>query len=248
MIESSINKAKTVEVGANSSDMPSGARRPRPTLELEIFGVNAKSRVYKETLNRLRASGKEIQSVPPDWSVITDERGNPVFAPRIPPVNDLDRSTHGAPTPLDPRFLPPAWEMRLDRNNVPYFVSHALEATTYTDPRGLPKGWRLCIEPIPEGGRPCFMCDTEGFSTYIDPRGLPDNWELRSHESRIYFMDHERKQTSWRDPRDEAGPVALQRWLARDLVRYIQHAVSLYENALALRGDGIGERLPSPPP
>ena len=36
---------------------------------------------------------------------------------------------------MDPRYLPPLWEMRHDDAGTPYFLSHEFQLSTYVDPR-----------------------------------------------------------------------------------------------------------------
>jgi len=149
-------------------------------------------------------------------------------------------------TIVDPRFLPRNWEMRLDDSGTPYFISHEFQGSTYVDPRGLPPGWRLIVEQVEQDGlgRACFASDDGGFTTFIDPRGLPDKWELRSFESLVYYLDHANKETTWQDPRADAGPSALQKWLSRDLVEFIHEAMHQFELSRADSERAAAGKLP----
>jgi len=42
-------------------------------------------------------------------------------------------------------------------------------------------------------------------TTWEDPRPLPSGWESRTHQGRVYYLNHTTRQTSWDDPRPPIG-------------------------------------------
>ncbi|XP_062860944.1 E3 ubiquitin-protein ligase NEDD4-like isoform X2 [Trichomycterus rosablanca] len=82
--------------------------------------------------------------------------------------------------------LPPGWEVRSAPNGRPFFINHHTRTTTWEDPR-------LRI-PAHMRRRPS-----------LDPNDLgplPPGWEERVHtDGRIFYIDHNTKNTQWEDPR-----------------------------------------------
>lgn len=86
--------------------------------------------------------------------------------------------------------LPPGWEQRFTPEGRPYYVDHNTRTTTWVDPR-----------------RQQFVKSFGANSSYNAQRlsamgPLPSGWEMRlANTSRVYFVDHNTKTTTWDDPR-----------------------------------------------
>ncbi|ODQ47649.1 hypothetical protein PICMEDRAFT_71697 [Pichia membranifaciens NRRL Y-2026] len=86
--------------------------------------------------------------------------------------------------------LPPGWEQRFTPEGRPYYVDHNTRTTTWVDPR-----------------RQQFVKSFGANSGYNAQRlsamgPLPSGWEMRlANTSRVYFVDHNTKTTTWDDPR-----------------------------------------------
>uniref|UniRef100_A0A8C7GNC9 E3 ubiquitin-protein ligase n=1 Tax=Oncorhynchus kisutch TaxID=8019 RepID=A0A8C7GNC9_ONCKI len=83
-------------------------------------------------------------------------------------------------------FMPAGWEVRNAPNGKPFFIDHNTKTTSWEDPR-------LKI-PVHMRRRPS-----------LDPTDLgpmPPGWEERVHsDGRIFYIDHNTKNTQWDDPR-----------------------------------------------
>ncbi|VEU22990.1 DEKNAAC104150 [Brettanomyces naardenensis] len=86
--------------------------------------------------------------------------------------------------------LPPGWEQRFTPEGRPYYVDHNTRTTTWVDPR-----------------RQQFVKSFGANAGYNAQRlsamgPLPSGWEMRlANTSRVYFVDHNTKTTTWDDPR-----------------------------------------------
>lgn len=86
--------------------------------------------------------------------------------------------------------LPPGWEQRFTPEGRPYYVDHNTRTTTWVDPR-----------------RQQFIKSFGANAGYNAQRlsamgPLPSGWEMRlANTSRVYFVDHNTKTTTWDDPR-----------------------------------------------
>jgi len=88
-------------------------------------------------------------------------------------------------------LLPSGWEMKTTETGISYFVDHNTGDTTFQDPRTPSTSIRTLQDILvtPEG----------------DP--LPAGWEARrklnvdGSEGQIYFVNHNKRETSWLDPR-----------------------------------------------
>ncbi|KAF8338279.1 uncharacterized protein EI90DRAFT_2908891 [Cantharellus anzutake] len=92
--------------------------------------------------------------------------------------------------------LPSGWEQRFTETGRPYFVDHNARTTSWRDPR-LGSG-SLRVQNR-SGIESRFTIDQV---RALGP--IPAGWEMRitSDNSRIYFVDHATRSTTWRDPRD----------------------------------------------
>ncbi|OWB70163.1 hypothetical protein B5S33_g4444 [[Candida] boidinii] len=86
--------------------------------------------------------------------------------------------------------LPAGWEQRFTPEGRPYYVDHNTRTTTWVDPR-----------------RQQFVKSFGNNNSYSAQRltamgPLPSGWEMRlANTSRVYFVDHNTKTTTWDDPR-----------------------------------------------
>ncbi|XP_070301533.1 E3 ubiquitin-protein ligase NEDD4 isoform X3 [Salvelinus sp. IW2-2015] len=89
-------------------------------------------------------------------------------------------------------FMPAGWEVRNAPNGKPFFIDHNTKTTSWEDPR-------LKI-PVHMRRRPS-----------LDPTDLgpmPPGWEERVHsDGRIFYIDHNTKNTQWDDPRLQNSAV-----------------------------------------
>ncbi len=115
----------------------------------------------------------------------------------------IDHNT-GKTTLHDPRLdaqglgrLPDGWEMEVTPQGKQYFIDHNTKKTTTRDPR-LDTGNRDYADtglvagnkPTPDGGL----------------GRLPDGWEMKeTPQGKQYFIDHNTKKTTTRDPRLDTG-------------------------------------------
>ncbi|ODV87710.1 hypothetical protein CANARDRAFT_5025 [[Candida] arabinofermentans NRRL YB-2248] len=86
--------------------------------------------------------------------------------------------------------LPPGWEQRFTPEGRPYYVDHNTRTTTWVDPRR-----QQFVKSFGNSG---------GYNAQrLSAMGpLPSGWEMRlANTSRVYFVDHNTKTTTWDDPR-----------------------------------------------
>jgi len=87
--------------------------------------------------------------------------------------------------------LPPGWEMKTTPTGRPYFIDHNTRDTTFQDPH-------TPSAPIELPGN---------ISVTLEGDPLPAGWEARrtpdvdGSEGRVYFVNHNKRETSWHDPR-----------------------------------------------
>ena len=83
--------------------------------------------------------------------------------------------------------LPEGWEERRTPEGRPYFVDHRTRSTTWNDPRSSQVTLTTASASV-------------SANTNLGP--LPSGWEMRlTSTSRVYFVDHNTRTTSWDDPR-----------------------------------------------
>uniref|UniRef100_A0A8C7QX70 E3 ubiquitin-protein ligase n=1 Tax=Oncorhynchus mykiss TaxID=8022 RepID=A0A8C7QX70_ONCMY len=104
-----------------------------------------------------------------------------------PPMLSPEGSPQHSPGSQRERgFMPAGWEVRNAPNGKPFFIDHNTKTTSWEDPR-------LKI-PVHMRRRPS-----------LDPTDLgpmPPGWEERVHsDGRIFYIDHNTKNTQWDDPR-----------------------------------------------
>jgi E3 ubiquitin-protein ligase NEDD4 len=98
----------------------------------------------------------------------------------------------GGTTTAGSGSLPAGWEERRMPSGQPYYVDHNTRTNTLVDPRRNP------IHVMGPNGQNIFLQQQT-----ISQRGpLPSGWEMRlTSTSRVYFVDHNSKTTTWDDPR-----------------------------------------------
>ncbi|KAE8617658.1 hypothetical protein XENTR_v10009154 [Xenopus tropicalis] len=90
------------------------------------------------------------------------------------------------------RFLPKGWEVRHAPTGRPFYINHVTKTTTWEDPR----------LKIPVQLRPKPPIDLS------DLGPLPPGWEERTHnDGRVFYIDHNTKQTQWEDPRLQTAAI-----------------------------------------
>jgi len=94
--------------------------------------------------------------------------------------------------------LPSGWSLQVAPNGRVFFINHGDKRTTWVDPRtGRPS-------PLPS------VNNVPNRQRHEDDLGpLPEGWEERVHtDGRIFFIDHNTRQTQWEDPRISNPTVA----------------------------------------
>ncbi|KAE8748048.1 hypothetical protein FOCC_FOCC005243 [Frankliniella occidentalis] len=99
--------------------------------------------------------------------------------------------------------LPPGWSMQIAPNGRMFFIDHNERSTSWVDPRT----GRASPMPNPPSTQPTLRQQP---ADELGP--LPEGWEERMHsDGRIFFIDHNTRQTQWDDPRlsnpQIAGPA-----------------------------------------
>ncbi|KAJ8391626.1 hypothetical protein AAFF_G00087670 [Aldrovandia affinis] len=120
---------------------------------------------------------------------------SPGLAVYQPPLLSPETSPQHSPSPrpkYEFGFMPPGWEVRSAPNGRPFFIDHNTKTTTWEDPR-------LKI-PVHMRRRPSLD------PTDLGP--LPPGWEERIHsDGRIFYIDHNTKNTQWDDPRLQSSAI-----------------------------------------
>jgi E3 ubiquitin-protein ligase NEDD4 len=98
---------------------------------------------------------------------------------------------------LNTEGLPDGWTMQVAPNGRVFFINHNDKKTTWVDPRT---------------GRPSALPVQSNVPNrrHEDDLGpLPEGWEERVHtDGRIFFIDHNTRQTQWEDPRISNPTIA----------------------------------------
>ncbi|XP_065064994.1 E3 ubiquitin-protein ligase Itchy-like [Rhopilema esculentum] len=158
-------------------------------------------------------SGAAEEPLPAGWERRFDQYGRPYYVDHTTRCTSWER----------PQPLPSGWERRVDARGRTYYVDHNSRTTTWQRPTvesvNNYNQWRSNQERHvtqereqyqqrylllnqqnqqnqPAGGAPAPPATN-------DPLGpLPPGWEKRVHDSgRVYFVDHNTRQTQWEDPR-----------------------------------------------
>ncbi|XP_007570007.1 transcriptional coactivator YAP1 [Poecilia latipinna] len=93
--------------------------------------------------------------------------------------------------------LPAGWEMAKTTSGQRYFLNHNDKSTTWQDPR---KALLQTSQPAPPSSVPVQP------QNLMNPANgpLPEHWEQAiTSEGEIYYINHEKRTTSWLDPRLE---------------------------------------------
>ncbi|XP_037545627.1 E3 ubiquitin-protein ligase NEDD4a isoform X2 [Nematolebias whitei] len=119
------------------------------------------------------------------------------FSPPQPAVrHDQPPQQNYSEVAAESDSLPSDWEVRSAPNGRPFFINHNTKTTTWEDPRfKLPVQVRRAASLDP-----------------ADLGPLPPGWEERVHtDGRIFYIDHNTRNTQWDDPRLQTpaitGPV-----------------------------------------
>uniref|UniRef100_A0A3Q3BZN2 E3 ubiquitin-protein ligase n=1 Tax=Haplochromis burtoni TaxID=8153 RepID=A0A3Q3BZN2_HAPBU len=129
------------------------------------------TRPLVQVLHTVSSSSLSQSPTPPQPSAATEE------SPQHTPSPEATRESG---------FLPLGWEVRSAPNGRPFFIDHTTKTTTWEDPR----------IRIPVQMRRRSSLDPS------DLGPLPPGWEERVHsDGRVFYIDHNTKNTQWEDPR-----------------------------------------------
>jgi E3 ubiquitin-protein ligase NEDD4 len=101
--------------------------------------------------------------------------------------------TNPSSTSADETPLPKGWEMDTTPSGRPYFIDHNRHLTTWADPRS-PSTSEDHVNDA----------DTNDCQrvTIVAQGPLGSKWEVKeSRAGIVYFVDHETRKTTWKDPR-----------------------------------------------
>ena len=116
------------------------------------------------------------------------------------PYDNEDIVTATAPTEDDGEDgpeagLPEGWEMKYTVSGLVFYVDHNTRTTSWDRPG---------LTDSQQGNSPAEQLQREE-SLELEP--LPQGWEEKMTESgKVYFVDHNKMETTWEDPRFGAGP------------------------------------------
>uniref|UniRef100_A0A8D0AQX7 E3 ubiquitin-protein ligase n=1 Tax=Sander lucioperca TaxID=283035 RepID=A0A8D0AQX7_SANLU len=174
------NLGRTYFLIPTSTGLPPGWEEKRDSKGRRYF-VNHNSRTtswtrpliqVQKNLRGTSSSSSSTQSLTPPLPSMSPEES--------PQHTPSPEATHKS------GFLPAGWEVRSAPNGRPFFIDHNTKTTTWEDPR-------LKI-PVHMRKRPS-----------LDPSDLgplPPGWEERVHtDGRIFYIDHNTRNTQWDDPR-----------------------------------------------
>jgi E3 ubiquitin-protein ligase NEDD4 len=180
---------------SSPSSLRAHSRRPSSST------VNQESSPVPSTPNRRAQDdqGDNASSLPSGWEQQIDEHGRTYYIDHNNRTTTWQRPTHrtASATTNTPAAvhvdipLPLGWEERRTPEGRPYFVSHHTRSTTWEDPRRAshPPPAPITLPP----------------GTQLGP--LPSGWEMRmTSTSRVYFVDHNTRTTTWEDPRLPSQP------------------------------------------
>ncbi|KAF7361252.1 E3 ubiquitin-protein ligase [Mycena sanguinolenta] len=141
--------------------------------------------------NPIHVDEAQYGPLPPGWSRRIDPTGRLYFVNHNTRTTSWTRPTSAAPG-VD---LPDGWKARYTPSGSRYYVDHNSRRTTWNAP---------CTSPANAGRR--ASQDTPQPQTVPSSGPLPAGWEMRyTPTSRVYFVDHNTKMTTWDDPRDRDG-------------------------------------------
>uniref|UniRef100_T1KCS5 HECT-type E3 ubiquitin transferase n=1 Tax=Tetranychus urticae TaxID=32264 RepID=T1KCS5_TETUR len=127
----------------------------------------------------------------------------------VPATNSVKKEGNSYEEPL-----PEGWERRLDPNNRVYYVNHKNKTTQWEDPRTQGK-----FIPTLQSG----LNGANGLNgaTNYDLLPLPKGWEIRyTKDGERYFVDHNRKSTTFQDPRIPVENGDINASAATNLITY----------------------------
>uniref|UniRef100_A0A4W5M8L5 HECT-type E3 ubiquitin transferase n=1 Tax=Hucho hucho TaxID=62062 RepID=A0A4W5M8L5_9TELE len=200
----SLQTGDTCPEQANSAGLPPGWEEKQDNKSRPYY-VNHNSRITTWTRPLIQvglspASGCSTQGhsetllifISPSMVQITsDAAAQAVLSQNVtvyqPPMLSPEGSPQHSPgSQRECGLMPAGWEVRNAPNGKPFFIDHNTKTTSWEDPR-------LKI-PVHVRRRPS-----------LDPTDLgpmPPGWEERVHsDGRIFYIDHNTKNTQWDDPR-----------------------------------------------
>ncbi|KAF8855001.1 hypothetical protein BDZ45DRAFT_728384 [Acephala macrosclerotiorum] len=144
------------------------------------------------------------EPLPPRWEQQEDAQGRTYYINHATRTTTWIRpNTEGASEHSDQSVntspsttLPRGWERRETPAGIPYFIDHSTRTTTWIDPRT----WQRDGQ---EEHEEKYVGLSQVVSGALLAGPLPRGWEMKPirDEDRIYFIDHNTRRTSWKDPR-----------------------------------------------
>lgn len=142
---------------------------------------------------RHRTSFSEASSTPPpqqqQQQLAPAGAGSSSSAARVYPTID----------PISDEPLPEGWEMRATPEGKIFFVDHNTRRTTWKDPRQMARQPQQQPQQV-------LTTSAAGAHTLTSPAlgQLPAGWEeRRTHDGRIFYVNHIERTTQWEDPRHQ---------------------------------------------
>lgn len=188
---------------------------PRPRVHISMDdSVNTAPRQSNSstTSNTPSANDSSLIQMTHDLSIGGETTGSPAPSIRSESITETDsgsrRDSASGPgasasgqsqvnRALNQEGLPEGWTMQVAPNGRVFFINHNDKKTTWVDPRS---------------GRPSALPVQSNVPNrrHEDDLGpLPEGWEERVHtDGRIFFIDHNTRQTQWEDPRISNPTIA----------------------------------------
>jgi len=134
----------------------------------------------------------------------------------------------------DPRGLPGGWSQCLSSRGELYWYQSSTGGTTKTDPRGMPPDWHLVMQKEGKGFAETFVYQ-HMTSCLHDPRGLPEAFSQHlTPTGKVYYMDHQRRDTTFQDPRTLMPKQMLSALVYNDILKYMSAYWANAESLIAV--------------
>jgi len=213
-----------------ASNSASGATGPNPPGSRSGSLSTANDSSFIERTHNLSIEGETTMSGSSTPSAINSSRSNSVSASDVldgPGGRAISGSSTGSPAPPASALGSGPSGAATASGGTPGSTSGAVNKNLNTE--GLPENWTMQVAP---NGRVFFINHNDKKTTWVDPRSgrpsalpvqsnvpnrrheddlgpLPEGWEERVHtDGRIFFIDHNTRQTQWEDPRISNPTIA----------------------------------------
>ena len=171
--------------------------RPDSVSEVDSGGSSSGDRAGRD---RGHVSGQSSSATPSTLTAGSTLRESGGSSASLPSASAAAASGSGGGTPapkLNPEGLPEGWTMQVAPNGRVFFINHTDKKTTWVDPR------TARPSPLPS------QSNVPNRRHEDDLGPLPEGWEERVHtDGRIFFIDHNTRQTQWEDPRISNPTIA----------------------------------------